>query len=403
MAGGNVASKPSKPTTPAKPGNKPTANTPSGSIAQPRPATTKSPVGPESGYLKPSTPSTSTSEVKKEKKKKVVKEDTTTNTTPAGSPTVVNTIQNADGTTTIVFSDGTTRVIGTPTPKISAETKSAYATLTDTFTNYGLSGLSSVIQGFMQQGLSSSEAYLELIKTPEYKQRFAGNQGRLAKGVPVLREGDYIQAELDYADLLNQNSLYSLANQGTYAQLIGGNVSLAEAKDRINKVFTQIDNADPVLKEQIGNYLTGFGIGDPTLQRSQLASALLGGAQNADEMVRSLQKAQIKTAAVTANYNVAESDITKLQQQLETAQTFDVYGTSKKAFGELAQTGNNAAKLAAIYGADNTGLEEELQQQAFFSTDSQKYSKLKSKERAMFKGQAGTDLATFKVESAGQF
>jgi len=391
-----VGVKPGKSTaTPAKPSGAP------GAISGKVPATstvakTGSPVGPGSNYLKPVV----TPVIKK--KKKVVVEDTTIPVIPPPTnPTVVDSYQNEDGTRTIIYSDGTTRIIGTPSPKISADTKSAFASLRDTFNNYGLTGLATVIQGFMETGLSSNEAYLELIKTSEYKERFSGNAGRLAKGIPVLSEGSYMQAESEYRDLLNQNGLNSMANNQTYAQLIGGDVSVAEAKDRINSVFAKIDNADPALKEQLGNYLTGYGIGDPAVQRSQLANSLLTGGTTAQDLVRNLQKAQIKTAAVTANYTLDESNINSLQQQLETAQTYDVYGTAKKAFGELASIQPNVEKLANIYKEQNL-TPQELQQEVFFGLKSKKRAELEQKEIGAFSGQSGMSKVSLSKNTAGQ-
>lgn len=280
---------------------------------------------------------------------------------------------------------------------------SAFKVLEDTFNAYGLGSLVPVVKNFMEQGLSDDEAIIQLRQTPEYKQRFLGNEGRRAKGLYAYSESEYLQAEQTYRDLLAQSGLEALASADTFSKLIGGAVSPAETQARIQDVFTKIDNADPQLREQIGSYLTGYGIGDPNVQRNQLASALLMGGTSAQDLVRNIEKAQIKTAALTSGMNLGEENITSLQKQLEAAKTYDVYGTSKKAFGELAQMQPATEKLAQIYGEDTSNLSNELQQEAFFGLASQRRKKLQEKEKATFGGQAGTTTASLAQKSTGAF
>jgi hypothetical protein len=281
------------------------------------------------------------------------------------------------------------------------ERVSAFKILEDAFNTYGLGSLVPAIQNFLRQGLSDDEAVIELRKTPEYKTRFKGNEGRLAKGLAAYSESDYLTAEQTYRDILAQSGLENLATRDTFSQLIGGAVSAAEVNDRINNVFNKIDNADAKLKEQIGNYLTGYGVTDPNVQRTQLASALLTGGTNAQELVRGIEKAQIKTAALTAGVNILEEDVTGLQKQLESSKTYDVYGTAKKAFGEIAANEPTLTKLANIYGEDAATLKPELQQEAFFGLASQRRKKLQEKEQATFGGQAGTSTASLSQGLAG--
>ena len=322
---------------------------------------------------------------------------------------------NGDGTVTRRYSDGTVEIIaggrgaGQGTDPATAELLrrdeanrvSAFKVLEDTFNSYGLGSLVPVVRTFMQQGLSDDEAVIQLRQTPEYKQRFLGNEGRRAKGLFAYSEKQYLEAEQTYRDLLSQSGLETLATADTFAKLIGGAVSPAETQDRIQNVFTRIDNADAQLREQIGGYLTGYGISDPNIQRTQLASALLMGGTSAQDLVRNIEKAQIKTAALTSGVAIGEENISNLQKQLETAKTYDVYGTSKKAFGELAQTMPTAEKLSQIYGDQTPGLSEELQQEAFFGLQSQRRKKLQEKEKATFGGQAGTSTVSLAQQTSG--
>lgn len=342
-------------------------------------------------------------------KPKVTKPDT------GIAPLTFTDTDNGDGTITRRYSDGTIEIIaggrgsGSGTDSATdellrrdeANRRSAFKVLEDTFNSYGLGSLVPVVRTFMQQGLSDDEAVIQLRQTPEYKQRFLGNEGRRAKGLFAYSEKQYLEAEQTYRDLLSQSSLETLATADTFAKLIGGAVSPAETQDRIQNVFTRIDNADAQLREQIGGYLTGYGISDPNIQRTQLASALLMGGTSAQDLVRNIEKAQIKTAALTSGVAIGEENISNLQKQLETAKTYDVYGTSKKAFGELAQTMPTAEKLSQIYGDQTPGLSEELQQEAFFGLQSQRRKKLQEKEKATFGGQAGTSTVSLAQQTSG--
>jgi predicted ATPase len=127
------------------------------------------------------------------------------------------------------------------------------------------------------------------------------------------------------------------------------------------------------------------------------------GGTSAQDLVRNIEKAQIKTAALTSGMTLAEENISSLQKQLETAKTYDLYGTSKKAFGELAQTMPTTEKLANIYGEDTSNLSSELQQEAFFGLQSQRRKRLQQREQATFGGQAGISTAGLARGTAGSF
>lgn len=391
-----VAPKPIQPAKPKTPTTVKGTTRPSGTTAQaPKPAT-KSPIGPGSNYLKPKA-STGT---------------TGSKITPPAAPSIIPAIDSTDANNNGIpdwYEELQTKQGGTTTDPATAELLrrdeanrvSAFKVLEDTFNSYGLGTLAANVRTFMEQGLSEDEAVIQLRQTPEYKQRFLGNEGRRAKGLYAYSESEYLQAEQTYRDLLAQSGLETLASADTFSKLIGGAVSPAETQARIQDVFNKIDNADPQLREQIGSYLTGYGIGDPNIQRNQLASALLMGGTSAQDLVRNIEKAQIKTAALTSGMNLGEENITSLQKQLEAAKTYDVYGTSKKAFGELAQTMPTTEKLAQIYGDQTPGLSQELQQEAFFGLASQRRKKLQEKEQATFGGQAGTSTASLAQGTAG--
>jgi hypothetical protein len=381
----------------------------------PTTTTIKSPIGPGSGYLKPPT-STGTS-------KSTGKGTGTGTGTGAGTgtgtktKTILRTEDNGDGTYTIYYSDGTTETGGTKVttgggidPALqyqmdveAANRKSAFQILADEFKLNGLDTLAAEVQNFMTEGLSPAEAKIAIRQSQAYKDRFKGNEGRIKKGLAVYQPNEYLQAEETYRNLLLANNLQDLVSKNTTDAFISGAVSAQEVQDRIQNVFTKIDNADATLKGQLGQYFSNYGIADPNLQRSQLASALLTGETSSMALERQLKKAQLRAGAQMSGVTIAETGVESLQQQLEAQGVSDVYGTAKTGFSTLAQTAPTTEKLAQIYGEQTTGLSEELQQEAFFGLQSQRRKKLQEREQATFGGQAGISTAGLTKGTAGLF
>jgi hypothetical protein len=283
--------------------------------------------------------------------------------------------------------------------------RSAFAILEKEFKDNGLESLIPEIKKFMTEGYSAEEASLLLPETTAYKTRFAGNEGRKAQGLPVYNPAQYLAAEQTYRDLFNQYNLDELATPQTYNALIGGGVSIDEAKSRVDNVFTKIDNAPEALRAQLNNYLGAYGVGDPTKQRSQIALALMQGPEGINKLETSLRKAQIRTGAALSKINVAEENVSQLEKQLTTAgmSTEQIGNLAKEAYANIAEVQPTTEKLAQIYGDQTPGLSQELEQEAFFGLASQRRKKLQEKEKATFGGQAGTTTASLAQKSSGAF
>ncbi len=91
----------------------------------------------------------------------------------------------------------------------------------------------------VNQGYTETALTLALQQSPEYKERFSGLEkykqnfatdiaaGRKAQ---PLTPSQYIKAEQEYQEILSRYGLGELASQGTFAELIGGDVSAIELK-----------------------------------------------------------------------------------------------------------------------------------------------------------------------------
>jgi len=345
-----------------------------------------------------------------------------TTSTTGGTPaprTETGRVTNSDGSVTISYSDGTTEIIPAkgnqtiPDPATAAleqNRRSAFAILEKEFTDNNLTTLIPEIKRFMTEGYGAEEASLLLPTTEAYKTRFAGNEGRKALGLPTYTPGQYLVAEQTYRDLFNQYNLGELANQNTYNALIGGAVSIDEAKARVDNVFSKIDNAPNELKAQLNNYLGSYGVGDATKQRAQIALALMQGPEGINQLETNLRKAYIRTGAAASKVDVAEENISQLEKQLTTAglSTEQIGNVSREAYASLAEALPTTQKLAEISKQDTTGLQEELTQEAFGKTTgalmpSQRRKKLQEQEQARFTGQSGISQVSLGRSQAGSF
>jgi len=282
-----------------------------------------------------------------------------------------------------------------------ADRKSAFQMLEDTFRGYGLDTLANEVRNYMVQGLPYAEGTIRLRQSEAYKTRFAGNQGRIAKGLAAYDPREYLQAEEEYKNLFASAGLGDLSTQENFSSLIGGAVSLTEAQDRINNVFTRIDNAPAELKAQLGRYFGAYGVNDPSIQRSQLAKSLLLGDTSSQTLERNLQKAQLFTGAARYGLDLPEDRIQNLQQQLESQGVSNFLGAGMTGFQELSESLQETTRLGSFYGAMEKPEEQELEQEAFFGLRSQRRKRLQETERATFTGQAGTTTQSLARDVAG--
>ena len=283
-----------------------------------------------------------------------------------------------------------------------AERRSAYAILEDTFKAYNLEELVPEIKKYLQQGLSSAEATLQLRQTPTYKTRFKGNEGRLAKGLPAYSPAEYLQAEETYANLLNSNNLSGLSNKETFSKLISGGVSPAEAQDRINNVFNKIDNASDDVKNELGRYFSQYGVGDPLIQRNQIAEAILSGENPAMKLESNIKRAQLRAGATAAKYTLPEERVATVEKLLSEAGVNNVYAAGQQGFQTLAQIEPATQTLAERYNSPTVSVSE-LEKEAFLGLRSERRKKLEEQEKATFKGSAGTTQVSLAQQGIGTF
>jgi hypothetical protein len=274
-----------------------------------------------------------------------------------------------------------TGVSGDLLGKLTGEQRDAYAALNNLFASYGLGSLAGKIFDYIQKGYSADTISILLQDTPEYKQRFAGNEARRQKGLPVLSPAEYLSTESSYRQLMRQAGLPAgfYDQPSDFSDFIGKDVSPTELKSRVDLASQATALASPEYKRALqqmygldeGHITAYFLDADralPTIQK-QAAAAAIG----AEALKRGLQvsgKAEDYALAGVSSQQAAQAYGTIAQQLPEYAQFAHSFGenVNQQTFEEALFTGGqeagklerlaswNRARAEGAAGAAATGL-----------------------------------------------
>jgi len=281
--------------------------------------------------------------------------------------------------------------------QISDEIADAFAFLKDAFTDYGLESLVPVIESYMKQGIGPKQAAVLLKQEPVYKTRFAGNEKRRTAGLNVLSEAEYLAIEDAYSQTLKaygQETYFGTTRatrQATMANLIGGDVSATEFKDRIDLAVTRVKNADPAIKTQLKAY---YDIAD-----TDLVGYFLNPTQNLPKLEEKVKAAEIGSAAA------AQSLVTSMATAEDLAKFGIDLATARKGYATIASVLPTAGKLGEIYAQEGiTYNQGEAESETFKGLASAQRKRLKLAEReiAAFGGASGLSRASLTQKPAGQ-
>jgi hypothetical protein len=267
--------------------------------------------------------------------------------------------------------------------------------LSQVFNSYGLSALAPKIKEFVQQGFTPDTVTLKLQETPEYKQRFIGNENRRKAGLPVLTPGEYLSVESSYKKILKDAELPSgfYDQPDDFSKFIGADIAPTELQERVNIANQSLQNADPFFTDSLRTYY-GLNSGD------MLAYAL--DPERALPVITRQQKAaQFGAEAARQGIQVAAPMAERFTGQLGVTQQ-----EARQGFEQVAQILPEAQRLGAITpGAQPVGLEETTT--AVFGGESsadykQRIRRLAEIEQSRFAGQAGVGRTSLSRGMSGQ-
>jgi hypothetical protein len=198
--------------------------------------------------------------------------------------TEVSRVTNADGSTTVTYSDGTTKVF----PKVGGlpgdSDVKLISTYVDDATGDTIGYFSDGSKKILNKGNGPvrseqfKDAYALLKKTftgPEqatlelraaggatgpYQMRFKGNTLRLASGRNALSEAEYLATENAYNQTLKaygQQNYFGIdrkAKQAKMAEIIGNDINADEFRSRVDLAVARVQNADPTIKKLLKEF-----------------------------------------------------------------------------------------------------------------------------------------------------
>ena len=283
------------------------------------------------------------------------------NVKPTG-PTGPVTLPTPTGTT------GVTNVVMGETPE---ERLDSIAFLQYLFDQYGLGSLANKIVELKQQGLSDRVVTIKLQETPEYKQRFIGNENRRKAGLQPLTPAEYISAEAAYKKVMRDSELpsgfYDQADD--FAKFIGNDVSPAELQQRVDIANQSIQNADPFYTDSLRRF---YG-----LQSGDMLAYALDPERALPFITRQQKAAQFGAEAARQGFETVAEILPTAQRLSQITPGFEPVG--------LEET------TSAVFGGD---------QSAEYKKRLQKLAQI---EQSRFAGQAGVGQSSLGMSTQGQF
>ena len=281
------------------------------------------------------------------------------------------------------------------TQEIQEKRQSAYQTLKDEFTKYGLGDdkFLSQVKNLILTGTPTSEATLKLRGTAEYAERFAGNQERRNAGKNVYDEATYLSLENQYRETFGAYGLDSLLGdtktmRAKLAEYIGQDKSPVEIKKRVQMAVEQVQNRTDV-RLMFANYY-------PEITDKDLVSYFL----EPKETLANLQnKVNIASIGSTAMRQGLVADINTSQALSEMGLSEEQAATGYK---NVAAVLPEAQKLSAIEGNQYTQTEAEGAYLKNLASEQRKIAKLAEREQARFTGSSGVNKTSLSSPAKGQ-
>jgi hypothetical protein len=247
---------------------------------------------------------------------------------------------------------------------------------------YGLGSLASTVLGYIKQGYTDPNAINVLLQqTPEWKQRFAGNEIRAKNGLAPLDPGTYLATEASYAQAVRAAGLPAGFYDGgqDFANWIGSDVSPTEVQQRAQDAASLVDSQDPGVVQALA---------EQGITKNQLAAYFLDQKRALPLLQQTYNAIGIGTAAADQGLSLSGADAQKY------ASMGVSQGQAQQAYQTIGQALPRLNTLANIYhqAYGQKDLENELLGGSGASALARQ--RLENEEQANFagKGAAGQTL-----------
>src|SRR5665647_2802269 len=266
--------------------------------------------------------------------------------------------------------------------------RDAFVAITEMLKAYGLETLAPAVLGFIQQGYSSDTVGVLLQQTDAYKTRFAANESRRQKGLPVLSPAEYLATERSYRQIMSASGLpigfYD--NPSDFRGFLEGDMSPVELQDRVRIATDEVSKLDPATKSAFEKWYSTGDIIAYALDRER-STAILD---------RQFRASQIAGAGTGQGVNLSQQFAERIAQTgVDTEQ-------ARQGLGVVSSLASTGDKLSEIYGGSYT--QEDAASEVFLAdaASTKKRRGLASQERAQFAGQGGTASTSLSKRGGGQ-
>lgn len=254
--------------------------------------------------------------------------------------------------------------------------RDAFLAINTLFKSYGLESLAGKIFDFVKNGYSADTISILLQDTKEYKERFAGNEQRKAKGLPVLDPSSYLALESAYKQIMASAGL----PQGFYDQpsdfndWIGKDIAPKEIEQRVEWAI----QANTLSNPQYRAALKALGISD-----GEMVAYWLDENKALPILTKTVATAAIGAEALRAGLKFDKQYAGELALEGITADQ------ARQGYSQIGAELEALSGLGSIYGESYTQRDAE---QAILQGKGEaikKRGRLASQERAAFGGATG--------------
>lgn len=273
--------------------------------------------------------------------------------------------------------------------RLTGANKDALYGLNELFKSYGIGSLGPKIAEFLQNGYSADTISLLLRETPEYKKRFAANETRRAKGLPVLSPAEYLATETAYRQVMRAAGLppgfYDRPDD--FKKFLESDVSPTEIQSRVTEASNFINSATQEQKAMFGMWYT----------KGDMIAYALDPARAEPLIGKAFTAAKIGGEAVTQGLGrIEKSMATDIADRGISAEQ------ASQGFSVIAGTIGNDQKLAAISGGQGITQYDAMREVFFNAADvTKRRDRLASQERGRFAGSSAVGGSSLGSSSAG--
>lgn len=272
-----------------------------------------------------------------------------------------------------------------PTAAAGIDDSGYTAIIQSTLALYGLQSLVPQVVAWGKAGATTDQISLELQQTPQWKQRFAGNEQRIKNGLAPLDPTTYIGLESQYRQTLSDLPAGFHDSKADIDSLIGNNVSPAELSDKVQLADQIVMTGSPEQRQAYSDY---YGVTDT----GTIIASILDPTKATPLIEQQAAAAQIGGAALQQGLG-----LTKRSTALKAAQQGVTLQQAQQAFSAIkGRIAGDTAASARFANAGTTPITQDVEEQAGLlgNADAQRTQQLLgTEESSLFGGHGGSSAA----------